>query len=66
MSTLEIILVFENPKDGSTLQFEMDANGYSMTIFPAEGEEASMELDQASLVRLSNFLNDTVNEGAAL
>lgn len=61
---IETALTFENPADGSTLQVEIDTDGYSVTVFQGS-DAASVTLDQRSLVRLINFLTDTLNEGYA-
>lgn len=61
---IETALTFENPQDGTALQVEIDANGYSLTIFD-DDTALSMALDRQSLVRLINFLTDTLNEGYA-
>lgn len=63
MPKLDIALVFENPQDGSTLQFEKDTDGYSITMFGEDGEGVTMHLDPASLIRLTNFMTDIINEG---
>lgn len=54
---IETALTFENPADDSALQIEMDTNGYSVTIFDAEGNIATMELDRATLARFATFTN---------
>lgn len=55
-SKIETALTFENPYDDAALQIEMDTNGYSVTIFDAEGNVASMELDEVTLTRFTNFI----------
>lgn len=60
---IDTALVFENQLDGSSIQFEIDTFGYSITIFDADGGEATMSLPRTTLVRLTNFMIDTVTEG---
>lgn len=60
---LDTALVFENQFDGSSIQFEIDTYGYSLTIFGQDGEEATMFLPRTTLARLTNFMIDTLNEG---
>lgn len=57
MPKIETALTFENPEDGSALQIEMDTNGYSLTIFDADGSVATMFMDRAAFDRLSLFIN---------
>lgn len=54
---IETALTFENPEDDSTLQIEMDTNGYAVTVFDPDGSTATMLLDEASLVRFAAFIN---------
>lgn len=61
---IETALTFDNPEDGSSLQVEIDTSGYSMTIFNGY-DSTTMNLDRKALVRLINFLTDTLNEGYA-
>lgn len=56
MTKIETALTFENPEDESALQIEMDTNGYSLTIFDADGSVASMAMDKAAIGRLSQFI----------
>jgi hypothetical protein len=62
MRELDLALVFENPQDGTALQFEKDTDGYSITVY-GEGTEATVFLNAASLIRLTNFMTDIINEG---
>lgn len=58
---IETALTFENTEDGSTLQVEKDTSGYSMTIFDADGDIATMALDGPAIARLINFLTNIQN-----
>ncbi len=58
---IETALTFENTDDGSTLQVEKDTSGYSMTIFDADGDIATMALDGPVIARLINFLTNIQN-----
>ena len=60
---IDTALVFENQFDGSSIQFEIDTDGYSITIFDPDHGEATMFLPRPTLVRLTNFMIDTVTEG---
>jgi hypothetical protein len=58
MIKLETALTFENPVDRSALQIEMDTDGYSLTIFEADGTAATINIDRESLPRMAHFLNN--------
>lgn len=58
---IDTALVFENTDNGSSMQIEKDAEGYSVTVFDADGSSATMQLDQRSLVRITNFLNEELS-----
>ena len=59
---IEVALVFENPEANTSLQIEKDTDGYSMTIFDDDGSVSTMVLDRASMVRLTNFLNEELSQ----
>lgn len=56
MTKIETAVTFENPEDESALQIEIDTNGYSLTVFDADGTVATMVMDKPALERLSHFI----------
>lgn len=58
----DLALSFDNIKDGSTLQLEMDTDGYSVTVFDADGSVATTILDEVSFEALARFINLALNK----
>lgn len=59
---IETALVIDNTTDGTCLQVDKDTHGYSITVFPRNDDGATIKLDRASLVRITNFLNEELSQ----